>query len=81
MRKNLASHLACGRLDIMQAQFDAIRYFLNEPTNQPGIRRTRIKDFRKGAEKISSDDRRFLQQYMTTGISAEEPSMVDISDQ
>lgn len=54
-----SSHLANA------AQFDAIRYFLNEPTDQLGIRRTKIKDFRKGTDAISPEDRRFLQQYMT----------------
>ncbi len=54
-----SSHLANA------AQFDAIRYFLNEPTPAAGVRRTRIKDFRKGAEAIPPADRRFLQQYMT----------------
>jgi predicted ATP-dependent endonuclease of OLD family len=47
------------------AQFDAIRYFLNEPVPPDGVRRTKVKDFRKGAESISPEDRRFLQQYMT----------------
>jgi len=54
-----SSHLANA------AQFDAIRYFLNEPTVVPGVRRTKVKDFRKGAAVIQADDRRFLQQYMT----------------
>ncbi len=54
-----SSHLANA------APFDAIRYFLNEPTVQSGIRRTKVKDFRKGTDGISSDDRKFLQQYMT----------------
>ncbi|WP_205836023.1 ATP-dependent endonuclease [Asaia bogorensis] len=54
-----SSHLANA------AQFDAIRYFLNEPTAQAGVRRTKVKDFRRGAEAISTKDRRFLQQYMT----------------
>jgi predicted ATP-dependent endonuclease of OLD family len=54
-----SSHLANA------AQFNAIRYFLNEPTAQPGIRRTKVKDFRKGADAIAPEDRRFLQQYMT----------------
>ena len=47
------------------APFDAIRYFLNEPTPTSGVRRTKVKDFRKGADKIGPEDRRFLQQYMT----------------
>lgn len=54
-----SSHLANA------AQFDAIRYFLNEPTAHAGVRRTKVKDFRRGAEAISPEDRRFLQQYMT----------------
>jgi energy-coupling factor transporter ATP-binding protein EcfA2 len=54
-----SSHLANA------AQFDAIRYFLSEPTAQAGMRRTRVKDFRKGANAIDPDDRKFLQQYMT----------------
>lgn len=54
-----SSHLANA------AQFDAIRYFLNEPTAHTGVRRTKVKDFRRGAEAISPEDRRFLQQYMT----------------
>ncbi|MNS60772.1 hypothetical protein D3C72_937830 [compost metagenome] len=54
-----SSHLANA------APFDAIRYFLNEPTSIDGVRRTKVKDFRKGADQISADDRRFLHQYMT----------------
>lgn len=54
-----SSHLANA------APFDAIRYFLNEPTPTNGVRRTKVKDFRKGADKIAPEDRRFLQQYMT----------------
>lgn len=54
-----SSHLANA------AQFDAIRYFLNEPTSVPGVRRTKVKDFRKGANVIQAEDRSFLQQYMT----------------
>lgn len=54
-----SSHLANA------AQFDAIRYFLNETTAEPGIRRTKVKDFRKGVDTISSTDRKFLHQYMT----------------
>lgn len=54
-----SSHLANA------AEFDAIRYFLNEPIALGGVRKTKVKDFRKGAESISPDDRRFLQQYMT----------------
>ncbi len=54
-----SSHLANA------AEFNAIRYFLNEPTVHEGVRRTKVKDFRKGAEAISAEARRFLQQYMT----------------
>ncbi len=54
-----SSHLANA------AQFDAIRYFLNEPTIVQGVRRTKVKDFRKGANVIQVEERRFLQQYMT----------------
>jgi putative ATP-dependent endonuclease of OLD family len=54
-----SSHLANA------APFDAIRYFLNEPTDVGGVRRTKIKDFRKGANAITPADRSFLQQYMT----------------
>ncbi|WP_198144860.1 ATP-dependent nuclease [Pseudorhodobacter aquimaris] len=54
-----SSHLANA------AQFDAIRYFLNVPSQTPGCRKTKIKDFRKGAATISKEDRAFLQQYMT----------------
>lgn len=54
-----SSHLANA------AQFDAIRYFLNVPSQAPGCRKTKVKDFRRGAATISEDDRKFLQQYMT----------------
>lgn len=54
-----SSHLANA------APFEAIRYFLNEATPTNGVRRTKVKDFRKGANKIGPKDRRFLQQYMT----------------
>ncbi|MDB5582736.1 MAG: ATP-dependent family endonuclease [Bradyrhizobium sp.] len=54
-----SSHLANA------ARFDAIRYFLNEASQAPGVRRTKIKDFRKGADKIDPEKRKFLQQYMT----------------
>ena len=47
------------------AKFDAIRYFLNEAIDAQNLRRTKVKDFRKGAEAISAADRKFLQQYMT----------------
>lgn len=54
-----SSHLANA------APFDAIRYFLNVATPLQGVRRTKVKDFRKGAATIPDEDRRFLQQYMT----------------
>lgn len=54
-----SSHLANA------AQFDAIRYFLNEPTAAQGVRRTKVKDFHKGTNIIQPADRSFLQQYMT----------------
>jgi len=54
-----SSHLANA------ATFDAIRYFLNVQTPLPGIRRTEVKDFRKGMNTIGPDDRKFLHQYMT----------------
>ncbi|WP_322891442.1 MULTISPECIES: ATP-dependent nuclease [unclassified Yoonia] len=54
-----SSHLANA------AKFDAIRYFLNVPSQTPGCRKTKVKDFRRGAATISPDDRAFLQQYMT----------------
>lgn len=47
------------------AQFDAIRYFLSVPSETTGFRRTKVKDFRKGANAIPIEDRKFLQQYMT----------------
>jgi len=47
------------------APFDAIRYFLNEPYGESGDRHTKVKDFKKGADKISQTDREFLHQYMT----------------
>ncbi|WP_271880491.1 ATP-dependent nuclease [Phaeobacter italicus] len=54
-----SSHLANA------AQFDAIRYFLSVPSDTAGFRRTKVKDFRKGADTITKEDRKFLQQYMT----------------
>ena len=47
------------------ASFEAIRYFLNTPTDVQGIRRTKVKDFRKGMAGITPEDRKFLHQYMT----------------
>ncbi|MEF2071036.1 ATP-dependent nuclease [Consotaella aegiceratis] len=54
-----SSHLANA------TEFTAIRYFLNEQTQNVGVRRTRVKDFRRGAETISPEDQKFLHQYMT----------------
>lgn len=54
-----SSHLANA------AAFEAIRYFLNVTTPINGVRRTKVKDFRKGADAIPEPDRKFLQQYMT----------------
>lgn len=54
-----SSHLANA------AEFEAIRYFLNVSTSIAGVRRTKVKDFRKGATEIPELDRKFLQQYMT----------------
>jgi len=53
-----ASHVANA------ASFDAIRYFLStlRPDN---TRHTKIKDFRKGLDTITPEDRDFLHQYMT----------------
>ncbi|MBC3910926.1 ATP-dependent nuclease [Undibacterium umbellatum] len=47
------------------AKFDAIRYFLNEQPTAGGPRRTKVKDFRRGAATISPQDQEFLHQYMT----------------
>jgi predicted ATP-dependent endonuclease of OLD family len=47
------------------AKFDAIRYFLNEQQGASGVRRTKVKDFKKGAAAISPEDQEFLHQYMT----------------
>lgn len=46
------------------ATFEAVRYFLND-TPGDGIRRTKVKDFKKGAAAIADDDKEFLHQYMT----------------
>lgn len=54
-----SSHLANA------AAFEAIRYFLNVTTPHAGVRRTKVKDFRRGAASIPEADRKFLQQYMT----------------
>lgn len=49
------------------AGFESIRYFLGTPApgTHKGIRKTKIKDLRKGLKHISSEDKRFLHQYMT----------------
>lgn len=47
------------------ASFEAVRYFLNESPDEAGTRQTKVKDFKKGMTKISSDDQDFLHQYMT----------------
>lgn len=47
------------------APFDAVRYFLAKPSANGATRHTVIKDFRKGADKISKPDRLFLHRYMT----------------
>ncbi|MCP1249857.1 AAA family ATPase [Gluconobacter oxydans] len=54
-----SSHLANA------ASFEAIRYFLSSTPNAAGIRHTKVKDFRKGLDTISLEDRNFLHQYMT----------------
>ncbi|CAI1529664.1 recombination protein F [Serratia quinivorans] len=49
------------------AGFENIRYFLGAPVlgAQEGIRKTRIKDLRKGLRHIPPKDKKFLHQYMT----------------
>lgn len=47
------------------ASFEAVRYFLSESSATPNVRKTKVKDFKKGMESISSDDQDFLHQYMT----------------
>jgi putative ATP-dependent endonuclease of the OLD family len=47
------------------ANFEAVRYFLSAPSGANGIRRTKVKDFKKGLSVISPEDRNFLHQYMT----------------
>lgn len=56
-----SSHLANA------AGFESIRYFLGAATPGAieGIRTTRIKDLRKGLKNISTEDKKFLHQYMT----------------
>jgi predicted ATP-dependent endonuclease of OLD family len=47
------------------ASFDAVRYFLNESTEKPSTRHTKVKDFKKGMTTIPPEDQDFLHQYMT----------------
>jgi predicted ATP-dependent endonuclease of OLD family len=47
------------------ASFEAVRYFLSTPPAGDGLRRTKVKDFKKGLSAIPPDDRDFLHQYMT----------------
>ncbi|MGJ0515488.1 MAG: ATP-dependent nuclease [Methylomicrobium sp.] len=47
------------------ASFNAIRYFLTEPPIENEHRRTKVKDFKKGAVAIRPEDQEFLHQYMT----------------
>lgn len=47
------------------AKFDAVRYFLSSPPTTSKLRRTKVKDFKKGMESIPDEDRKFLHQYMT----------------
>ncbi|WP_137646332.1 ATP-dependent nuclease [Escherichia albertii] len=49
------------------AGFESIRYFLGAPAQgtQEGVRKTKIKDLRKGLNHIPIEDKKFLHQYMT----------------
>lgn len=47
------------------ASFEAVRYFLSAPPANDGVRRTKVKDFKKGMTAIPTEDRDFLHQYMT----------------
>jgi predicted ATPase len=47
------------------ASFEAVRYFLSSSSRADNVRRTKIKDFRKGLAAIKPEDRDFLHQYMT----------------
>lgn len=47
------------------ASFEAVRYFLNESPPLENVRKTKVKDFKKGLSDISPDDQNFLHQYMT----------------
>lgn len=46
-----------------EAGFEAIRYFLPRAFN--GSRQTVIKDLRNGLDRVSVEDRKFLQRYLT----------------
>jgi putative ATP-dependent endonuclease of OLD family len=50
-----------------EAGFESIRYFLGAPVPDApeGIRKTRIKDLRKGLNHVKPEDKKFLHQYMT----------------
>jgi predicted ATP-dependent endonuclease of OLD family len=47
------------------ASFEAVRYFLCKPPADNRVRRTEVKDFKKGMSAIPPEDRKFLHQYMT----------------
>ncbi len=49
------------------AGFENIRYFLGVPVpgTLEGVRKTKIKDLRKGLKDIPPEDKKFLHQYMT----------------
>ncbi|MBU9132958.1 ATP-dependent endonuclease [Burkholderia multivorans] len=47
------------------ASFEAVRYFLNDSTEKLTVRRTKVKDFKKGMATIPPEDQDFLHQYMT----------------
>lgn len=47
------------------ARFEAVRYFLSANSADDGIRRTKVKDFKKGLSLIPAGDQNFLHQYMT----------------
>ena len=49
-----------------EATFEAIRYFLSSLVDENAVtRKTIIKDLRQGFATTSSDDKRFLHQYLT----------------
>lgn len=47
------------------ARFEAVRYFLSATSADDGVRRMRVKDFKKGLSAIPAEDQNFLHQYMT----------------